>query len=583
MSKVVVPNSSTSMIDNKGDKDSFSSGGGGWADVIKNNMRMTWSKSRRRRNNNQACDTDDFAHSRHTRISDDESPNNKDGIVPPAVVVVRNGGASSKPPLLKWNGSRHGDNNIVSWNQKYAHTAHRYFETMSKNFQTNVTTTSTTTSLPKVHDGVGVGGEKKSNDDSDIGRMERLGEKGITNRNYGIVASPLYNTKLPISLQRQMDRRLGNGRITCDFGTRHAPYDIHTDVTLAQASEQNHGMHNRMGAKIRVSVDPQAFGRLVPILFVSCTTFLSAFMATLRLLAPLVISKRILCSIGNLISDWYTGRYFRTTYTRLEKLYIHYYETPATFRALLRTISQWCIYLLLGKLMGYLVGITHKPCRSEGRGLALTCGLLWVGSVVGTGHAFAEAVARWGGPLRLQAVKHIPKRRLMHVFTKPWHILHWMQNPEQWIDMIAEPERRPFDPNPVLFPVTWIPLRLLQMVAVAKVVSTDPKDYLWCPVDEGDQVPKVFGKFLLQLALCDEWYRVFIREKRVGLGIAVMILYCFAMVSLLVSSAMLNGRATLLMVPSLVAIIVSAWMNIVIFWNRQETSRQNPVTTIRMI
>jgi tryptophan-rich sensory protein len=149
-----------------------------------------------------------------------------------------------------------------------------------------------------------------------------------------------------------------------------------------------------------------------------------------------------------------------------------------------------------------------------------------------------------------------------------------MQNPEQWIDMIAEPERRPFDPNPVLFPVTWIPLRLLQMVAVARVVSTDPKEYLWCPVDEGDQVPKIFGKFLLQLALCDEWYRVFIREKRVGLGIAVMIFYYFAMLSLLVSSAMLNGRATLLMVPSLVAIIVSGWMNIVIFWNRYETRRR---------
>jgi tryptophan-rich sensory protein len=149
-----------------------------------------------------------------------------------------------------------------------------------------------------------------------------------------------------------------------------------------------------------------------------------------------------------------------------------------------------------------------------------------------------------------------------------------MQNPEQWIDMIAEPERRPFDPNPVLFPVTWIPLRLLQMVAVARVVSTDPKEYLRCPVDEGDQVPKIFGKFLLQLALCDEWYRVFIREKRVGLGIAVMIFYYFAMLSLLVSSAMLNGRATLLMVPSLVAIIVSGWMNIVIFWNRYETRRR---------
>jgi tryptophan-rich sensory protein len=154
-----------------------------------------------------------------------------------------------------------------------------------------------------------------------------------------------------------------------------------------------------------------------------------------------------------------------------------------------------------------------------------------------------------------------------------------MQNPEQLIDMVAQPERKPFDPNPVMFPVTWIPLRLLQMVAVARVVSTDPEEYLWCPIEEGDQVPKILEKFLFQLALSDEWYRVFIREKRVGLGIAVMVVYYFAMLSLLVSCAMLNGKATLLMVPSFVAIIVSGWMNIVIFWNRYETNRQRERNT----
>jgi len=253
----------------------------------------------------------------------------------------------------------------------------------------------------------------------------------------------------------------------------------------------------------------------------------------------------------------------------MEKLYINYYETPATFRALSRTISQWIVYLFLARVMGWLVGITHSPCRSDGRGLAFTCGLLWIGSVVGAGHAFAEAVALWGGPLRLQAVKHPTKTSFFKVFTRPWHILQWMQNPEQWISMIAEPERRPFKPNPIMFPATWIPLRLLQMVAVAKVAATEPDDYVWCP-DGGDQIPRLMGKYLLQLALCDEWCRVFIREERVGLGIGVAVAYYFAMLSLLVSSAMINGKATLLMVPSLIAIIISGWMNIVIFWNRYE-------------
>jgi hypothetical protein len=49
-----------------------------------------------------------------------------------------------------------------------------------------------------------------------------------------------------------------------------------------------------------------------------------------------------------------------------------------------------------------------------------------------------------------------------------------MQDPEQWINMISTPQtyvqqQQPFEPNPILFPSTWVPLRFLQMLAVAKV------------------------------------------------------------------------------------------------------------------
>ena len=325
--------------------------------------------------------------------------------------------------------------------------------------------------------------------------------------------------------------------------------------------------------KIRLSIDPNAVSRLIPTLLHASISIFAAFTATLRFLAPLVVSKRAIVSIGNLVSDWYTGRYLRKTYSRMEKIYIHYYETPATFRAMSRTMSQWVVYLILARIMGWMVGITHSPCRSEGRGLALFCGLLYLGSVTGTGPAFAEAVANWGGPLRLQAVNHVRKPKVWKIFINPLHILDWMRNPEQWISMIAKPEMRPFDPNPLLFPATWIPLRLLQMVAVAKVVATEPDEYLWCS-SEVEQVPRLIRKYLLQLALSDEWYRVFVREKRIGLGIGVAVAYYFAMLSLLVSSAMINGSATILMVPSLIAIIISTWMNVVIFWNRRLTRRE---------
>lgn len=43
--------------------------------------------------------------------------------------------------------------------------------------------------------------------------------------------------------------------------------------------------------------------------------------------------------------------------------------------------------------MGWMVGVGKTPCRSDGRGLAFFCGLLWVGAVLGTGDAFSAAVS----------------------------------------------------------------------------------------------------------------------------------------------------------------------------------------------
>ena len=105
-----------------------------------------------------------------------------------------------------------------------------------------------------------------------------------------------------------------------------------------------------------------------------------------------IASQKVLVWIYNFGCDYYAGRYFRKTYNRMEKFYIHYYETPAAFRAFSRSAAQMIVYHIIARIMGWLVGITHPPCRGEGRGLAFFCVLLWVGAVVGTGHAFSSAV-----------------------------------------------------------------------------------------------------------------------------------------------------------------------------------------------
>lgn len=289
--------------------------------------------------------------------------------------------------------------------------------------------------------------------DGNESRIHTSVNKMIRSQNNKI---PTRNTPIKTSLSR----RLGRGLVTCDFGGSKMAHSW---------SHRISSTHEPTAANVRISSDISGVMRLVPIVLYIISSSSAAFMGTLRLLAPLAVSRRALCVLGNLISDWYTGRTLRKTYTRLERIYIHYYETPALFRALTRFISQWCVYLVLARAMGWCVGLTHPPCRSQGRGLAFLCGLIWIGSVVGTGHAFSTAISLWGGPLRLQAATHPERSSVFGFFTNPWNIVQWMQNPEQWIRLIAIPERRRFVPNPIIFPATWLPLRLLQMVAVAKV------------------------------------------------------------------------------------------------------------------
>jgi hypothetical protein len=110
----------------------------------------------------------------------------------------------------------------------------------------------------------------------------------------------------------------------------------------------------------------------------------------------------------------------------MERAYLRYYEFPAVTRAISRIVSQigilfglswlvrlWMIVVLMGhgagptlvSLMetgvietgsesvigpGWKVGL---PCQHDGSGVAWLCGMIWVSTVVGAGHACAMAVS----------------------------------------------------------------------------------------------------------------------------------------------------------------------------------------------
>jgi tryptophan-rich sensory protein len=172
-------------------------------------------------------------------------------------------------------------------------------------------------------------------------------------------------------------------------------------------------------------------------------------------------------------------------------------------------------------------------------------------------------------PLDIETVNNAKFDNPRRVFTRPWHVLQqWLKDPEEWIStMAAYNERivnrdRPFQPDPLLFPSTWPPLRILICVAVVRVMTTT----LWDPNKWGGY--GIMREFLLQHVLYDEWYRILMKEKRVALA-AVMHVLCFLSTLYLFYTAMLaDGLAPVLIFPALLASMFSGWMNIVLYWER---------------
>ena len=168
------------------------------------------------------------------------------------------------------------------------------------------------------------------------------------------------------------------------------------------------------------------------------------------LLPPLLLTRRALNSTRDAVVDYFRGRIFRTTFTRMERVYLRYYEFPAVIRAMSRLASQigillvlsvtvryWMFIILAGDVVGPLVlgmsgmdirqdigmvgtssGVSATagggeslsggggvggsilglrnvglPCYQRGRGMAWLCSLIWIGAVVGTGHACTVAVS----------------------------------------------------------------------------------------------------------------------------------------------------------------------------------------------
>lgn len=361
-----------------------------------------------------------------------------------------------------------------------------------------------------------------------------------------------------------------------------------------------------------VQLDPASTLRLAQVSGTALVCFGSALLGTLRLLAPLIVARRGLNWLGDVVTDWYRGHYLRTTYQRMEHQYYRYYQGPAVFRSLGRLVSQLALLFALGRVMEWMVGLSHAPCvLTDSGGCHWWCGALWLVAVIGTGHAGAAAIALWGGPLRIQirADRHgataaqagtgadAPPRRpsARHVFARPWRLLQWMRDPDQWIRAMAAAQRfpgpfandlsrhdeplRPFRPDPLLFPATWEPLRALHLLGLAREMTT--------PCHH--RMRAIMRRALIQQAFADEWYRVLLCERRIAIGMLAMAGYLISALSVFWTAATArpataSGPTALLLLPHLASVVVSAYVNVFVYHDlRRATKKQraqsNPTAT----
>jgi hypothetical protein len=134
------------------------------------------------------------------------------------------------------------------------------------------------------------------------------------------------------------------------------------------------------GMEVSVSVDPSSLIKLVVVTASASASFANAFFGTLRLVAPMIVARRALSTVGFLFYDHYTGRYIRTTYNRRLK-HARLLDLPAAVRGLGRIVIELTCMAAVGKLVEVM--LTTAPCWMQTTICHWWFGMMWMLSVFG--------------------------------------------------------------------------------------------------------------------------------------------------------------------------------------------------------
>jgi hypothetical protein len=154
------------------------------------------------------------------------------------------------------------------------------------------------------------------------------------------------------------------------------------------ASSQSQQKDDDQEFQVSVSLDVVSLLRLGLVGAHASSAFLGALLGTLRLLAPMIVARRILSYVGYIGYDHYTGRYLRTTYVKSHK-YAERYDLFAIARGMARCGVQLISMFGMGRLVQALLHRAEASgqCWMGARICHWWFGMVWIVVVTCTGRA----------------------------------------------------------------------------------------------------------------------------------------------------------------------------------------------------
>lgn len=442
---------------------------------------------------------------------------------------------------------------------------------------------------------------------------------------------PRYSEKPRIGIVRgirklsfPIDFRRQKGRLNIGYSTDNEPQNqtpSRSDSVRNPSSSRTGNGHKKSDAQVSFSLDPFSLATLLQTGATGILGIASVYVGTLKLLGPMILAKQCLTTVGVIVNNRYHVLDARKLPAKrigyLENGHVDENHAVAAARAATRSAIQILCMGCAGRFVGYV--LDHSPCLLRPLWICQWWyGVVWLASIFAIGSVCQElifghlaktvkifsflSIQPTSNPMNLAPqnnsvkIQHKQHSRIQPLFRL---IQRMSQNPEEWMNnlfrviprwqggktsprstqLIAESEGgENTEVDCLLFPSTWKPLSILTVLALSRAIcqsfSTIVSPSGLTGMLGDDKQYLIMRSFIVQKALDSEWHRVFVQERRVVLGASLSVIGVLALMWSMYSVSVVDPIAATVLVPILMARMVSTWINILLGCNGFEMSTE---------